>query len=87
MEFHLRDFTERKDMRAQSNATEKSSDEVFCCSFLQKYSKEVQEVKQKNQEEIRKLRQTCEDKDDKIKTLNHKLLQDAQEKWVDVKLC
>ena len=53
---------------------------LLCCSYLQKYSKEVQEVKQKNQEEIRKLRQQCEDKDDKIKTLNHKLMQDAQEK-------
>ena len=54
------------------------------CSYFQKYSKEVQEVKQKNQEEIRKLRQQCEDKDDKIKTLNHKLQQDADEKWVIV---
>ena len=46
----------------------------------QKYSKDVQEVKKENQEEIRKLRQQCEDKDDKIKTLNHKLVQEAQDK-------
>ena len=48
--------------------------------LLQKYSKDVQEVKKENQEEIRKLRQQCEDKDDKIKTLNHKLVQEAQDK-------
>lgn len=46
----------------------------------EKYSKDVQEVKKENQEEIRKLRQQCEDKDDKIKGLNHKLQQDAEEK-------
>jgi len=64
------------------NLSDNTSD--WECSYLQKYSKEVQEVRQKNQEEIRKLRQQCEDKDEKIKTLNHKLQQDADEKWVIV---
>ena len=46
----------------------------------QKCSKELQDLKQKNAEEIRKLRQQCEDKEDKIKTLTKKLQQDADDK-------
>ncbi|XP_078381273.1 uncharacterized protein LOC144664036 isoform X2 [Oculina patagonica] len=83
LQARLQENTERHSALLNKNNAEVEKVKKKLADALQekeKYSKEVQEVKQKNQEEIRKLRQTCEDKDDKIKTLNHKLLQDAQEK-------
>lgn len=53
---------------------------TFFFSFQQKYYKELQELKQKNLEEMRKLRQECEDKDDKLKILSRNLQQNNEDK-------
>ena len=56
--------------------------EVGDCLFFfqQKYSKELQDLKQEYLEETRKLRQECEDKDDKLKILSKNLLQNKEDK-------
>ncbi|KAJ7333136.1 DAZ interacting zinc finger protein 3 [Desmophyllum pertusum] len=83
LQARLQENIERHNALLNKNSAECEKVKKKLADALQekeKYSKDVQEVKQKTQEEIRKLRQQCEDKDDKIKTLNHKLMQDAQEK-------
>lgn len=40
----------------------------------------MHDIKHKNLEEIRKLRQQCEDKEEKIKLLNQKMLQSTDDK-------
>ena len=52
----------------------------FFFSFQQKYYKELQELKQKNMEEMHKLRQECEDKDDRLKILSKNLQQNNEDK-------
>lgn len=52
----------------------------FFFAFQQKYYKELQELKQKNLEEMHKLRQECEDKDDRLKILSKNLQQNNEDK-------
>lgn len=75
--------TEKRNALLSKNSAEVDKVKKKLSDALQeneKYAKELQELKQRNSEEIRKLRQQCEDKEDKLKMLNKRLLQDADDK-------